>query len=138
MVNSRAKGSTGERELAEKIRTLLGVHARRTNQFCGNEGTSDVLSDDLPNLYIEVKRVQKLNITAVMEKAVEQCEKKIPVVCHRRDRKPWLLTVRLEDLAALARELSTSTPVVARESESKKGLTSSQPKPSSLWQRPCT
>lgn len=35
MVNSREKGARAERELAGKLRELLGVEARRGQQFCG-------------------------------------------------------------------------------------------------------
>lgn len=55
MVNSKRKGSNGEREAAEYLRGLGFASARRTQQYCGTEGTSDVVADELPHVHIEVK-----------------------------------------------------------------------------------
>ena len=59
MINSRDKGARGERELSSKLREY-GYNARRTQQFCGANGDADVVG--LPNIHIECKRVEKLNI----------------------------------------------------------------------------
>jgi hypothetical protein len=104
VTNSRAKGAAGERELAEKFRDM-GYTSRRTQQFCGAAGDSDVEVSELPGLFVESKRCQRLNIHAVMDQAVSDAspQKKLPVVCHRRNGAEWLLTVRLDDLHQLVR-----------------------------------
>ena len=103
MVNSRAKGARAERELASTLKELFGWNARRTAQFCGNAGDSDVEIEELPDVFVEAKMVEALSIVPTMRKAVEQCNGKLPVVCHRKVRSEWLLTVRLTDLTALAK-----------------------------------
>jgi hypothetical protein len=104
VTNSRAKGAAGERELSHELTRLFGVECRRTQQFCGHAGDDDVTG--LPGIFCEAKRVQKLNVPAAVAKAVEQCPAdKVPAVFHRRNREPWLVTVRLDDLAALATKI---------------------------------
>jgi hypothetical protein len=101
-IHSRNKGAAGERELANTLKELFGWRARRTAQFSGNAGDSDVVIEELPELFVEVKRVQSLSIHPVMQKAKEQCKEKLPIICHRRNQSEWLCTVRLIDLAQVA------------------------------------
>ena len=54
----------------------------------------------LPGIHIEVKRVEKLNVCEAMEQSIRDSERMddgMPVLFHRRNRKPWLVTMRLED-----------------------------------------
>ena len=54
----------------------------------------------LPGIHIEVKRVEKLNVVEAMEQSIRDSERMkdgIPALFHRRNRKPWLVTMRLED-----------------------------------------
>jgi Holliday junction resolvase len=103
-INSRTKGARTERELAQKLREELGWQARRTQQFCGLAGDSDVVVMNVPQLFIESKNVQKLNVSQAMAKAVEDAKAagKLPCLCHKKDRQEWLLTVRLSDLRLLS------------------------------------
>lgn len=58
----------------------------------------------LPGIHIEVKRVEKLNVVEAMEQSIrdsERMEDGIPALFHRRNRKPWLVTMRLEDWISL-------------------------------------
>ncbi|MDO4857936.1 MAG: hypothetical protein Q4A17_08330 [Thermoguttaceae bacterium] len=97
MVNSREKGARAERELAGKLRELLGVEARRGQQFCGANGDADVVG--IPGVHIEAKMVEKLNLELAMDQSRRDARPgEIPVVIHRRKRKPWLVTVPLEEL----------------------------------------
>ena len=66
-MNSRQKGSRGERELA-KIFREHGYEARRGQQYCGASGDADVIG--LPGIHVECKRVEKLNLLDAMEQAV--------------------------------------------------------------------
>ena len=54
----------------------------------------------LPDIHIEVKRVERLNISAAMAQAARDASRfqdGAPTVFHRRSREPWLVTQRLED-----------------------------------------
>lgn len=94
---SREKGKRGERELAKILREHGYENARRAQQFRGTEGDADVI-DALPGIHIECKRVEALNIDAALEQAVRDArEGEIPAVFHRRNNKPWKVTVTLED-----------------------------------------
>ena len=96
-MNSKAKGSAGERELAA-ILTAKGFPARRNDQrYTGGVGNPDVAAEGLKQYHIEVKRMERLNIGTAMQQAIHDADGKIPVVMHRRNRQPWLVTVRLTD-----------------------------------------
>ena len=101
MINSKAKGSAGERELANKLKEH-GFSARRTQQFCGKAGDADVDCVELSEFHIECKRVERLNIDTAMEQSLNDCNDKTPTVFHRRNHKPWYVTMYLEDWLALA------------------------------------
>lgn len=94
-MNSRQKGARGERELATELRKY-GYETRRGQQYSGANGDADVVG--LPGIHIEVKRVEKLNIDNAMQQAINDSkEGEIPAVFHRRDRKPWKVTMLIED-----------------------------------------
>jgi Holliday junction resolvase len=98
--NSRNKGAVGERELAAELNRLFGAKARRGQQYSGLEG-EDVVG--LGNIHVECKRVEKLNIYEAIEQAVTDAKSvKIPAVFHRRNNKPWLVTVRLDEIESFA------------------------------------
>ena len=106
-VNSKEKGKKGEREWATVCRSHGYGDARRTAQYCGNTGdASDVVG--LPGIHQEVKRVERLNIDEAMEQAVHDAKEAgngdMPIVAHRRSRKPWLVTMRAEDWFNLYQE----------------------------------
>ena len=120
-INSRQKGARIERELAQEFR-LIGYTARRTAQFCGDAGDSDVVVEELPELFIECKGVERLNIWDAMELAVEQAGDKIAAVFHTKNRKPWLVTLQMRDMVAFSLLLSRNG-VKPSEKESVKGST---------------
>lgn len=94
-MNSRNKGAAGERQLAETLRRY-GYDARRGQQFSGANGDADVVG--LPGYHIECKRVERLNIDEAMDQSVRDArDGEIPIVCHRKNRKQWLVTIRLND-----------------------------------------
>lgn len=95
MTNSRQKGKRGELELSHKLQDY-GYNTRRGQQYCGANGDADVVG--LPNIHIECKRVENLNIYKAIEQASNDAkENEMPTVFHRKDRKDWLVTMRLED-----------------------------------------
>lgn len=95
MTNSRQKGARGERELAAVLREH-GYDCRRGQQYCGANGDADVVG--LPGIHIECKRVESLNIHKAIEQAKSDArENERPAVFHRKNGKPWLVTMTLED-----------------------------------------
>jgi hypothetical protein len=100
-INSRDKGKRGERELAGILRGH-GYDTRRGQQYSGANGDADVVG--LPGVHIEVKRVERLNITDAMSQAIGDAKEKIPAVFHRKNNEAWLVTMRLDDWILLYRE----------------------------------
>ena len=109
-INSRQKGKRTELELAHKLEEIMGWTARRTAQFCGSNGDSDVTVESIPQLFVESKCVEKLNVVAAMEQAVSDAKAagKLPCLFHRRKRTEWLVTIRLTDLPLFAQMVETS------------------------------
>lgn len=107
--SQRDKGKRGERELARVLRSM-GVDSRRTAQHCGVDGEiGDVVA--WPGVHIECKRVEALNVAVALDQSIRDCpDGSVPIVCHRRDRRPWLVTVRLSDLEALAQAVLADVP----------------------------
>ena len=96
-MNSKAKGSAGERELCVWL-TAHGYPARRNEQrYIGGKGNADVVAEGLERFHFEVKRVERLNVPAAMQQAERDADGRIPAVVHRRNRAPWLITMHLED-----------------------------------------
>lgn len=94
-INSKVKGRNGEAELARFLQKY-GYDAHRGQQFCGGYDSPDVYG--LPGIHIECKRVENLNIHKAYEQAERDAQgKAIPSVFHRRNREPWLVTLKAED-----------------------------------------
>ena len=101
-MNSRAKGASGERELAKKLREY-GYEARRGQQYSGANGDPDVIG--LPNIHIECKRVERLNLYDAMAQSMrDKREFELPVVMHRKNNSEWLVTMTLDDWITLYRD----------------------------------
>ena len=119
-VDSRAKGCRGERNAAETLRDTFGwKSARRSQQFCGADSTADLIVEENPDIYWEIKRVQRLNVPKTMEKAKEDCGRKTPVLMHRRNGEQWLLTIYLSDLPRLAHAYDSAAQEVSPVSQNK-------------------
>lgn len=94
-MNSRLKGAVGERELANVLKKH-GYDTRRGQQYSGLNGDADVVG--LPNIHIECKRVERLNIHEAMNQSKRDARAgETPVVMHRRNRTEWLVTMTLKD-----------------------------------------
>ena len=91
------KGKRGERELASKFRKLGIAEAYRSSQYCGSASSADVLG--LLGIHAEVKRTENLSLYAAYVQAVRDSEgsEDMPAVFHRRNGKPWLVAMCLED-----------------------------------------
>lgn len=94
-INSRAKGKRGELEIANILKEY-GYDTRRGVQYNGSDGSPDVVG--LPNIHIEVKRVEALNLDKAMKQSIDDArDGEVPVVMHRKDRHEWLVTMRLDE-----------------------------------------
>lgn len=93
---SQRKGAAGERELAALL-SAAGYDCQRGGSLSFGE-IPDVLG--LPGIHVECKRVERLNVGEAMEQAIRDSDRMLdgmPALFHRRNRKPWLVTMRLED-----------------------------------------
>ena len=96
-MNSKRKGGAGERELCD-ILTAAGFPAHRNDQrFIGGIDNPDIDAEGLERFHAEVKRVERLNISAAFAQASRDCAGRVPIVMHRRNREPWLVTMKLDD-----------------------------------------
>lgn len=103
-MNSRQKGSRGEREAAAAWVQAVGGTARRGQQFAGGTESPDVVSS-YENIHLEVKRVERGNPYQWMDQAIRDAGPKLPLVLHKRNRRDWLVVVRLCDVPRLAKEI---------------------------------
>lgn len=95
-MNSCRKGADGERELA----SLLRDHGYVTERGgVDSFGERPDLSG-LPGIHIECKRVERLDLAKAMDQSIRDAKKfedGAPTVFHRRNRAPWLVTMRFDD-----------------------------------------
>ena len=117
-VNSRNKGKVGELAACAELHSLFGWVCRRSQQFSGwakGGASPDILVDQTPSIFWEVKRVEKLNVGKALALAINQCGRSVPVVMHRPNRSPngWMLTIRLIDLPRLCHAYISATDAEA-------------------------
>ena len=99
--SSKTKGRAGELELAEKLNGM-GYDTVKAGA-CSSYGQEPDISG-LRGVHIECKRVEKLNISKAMQQSIDDAAKfhdGRPAVFHRRNREPWLVTMRLSDWARM-------------------------------------
>ena len=97
---SQRKGRAGEIELAHVLQAH-GYHVEPGRSQSYGE-TPDLTG--LPGVHAEVKRVEQLNVSEAMKQAERDAERfqdGVPTIFHRRNREPWLVTMRLSDWLAL-------------------------------------
>ena len=110
--SSQRKGADGERELAAILREHGHDVERGGSQTYGE--VPDLVG--LPGVHIEVKRVERLNVPEAMAQAIRDSEKfqdGTPTLFHRRNRSPWLVTMRLEDWILLYQRAQDSHSISA-------------------------
>ncbi len=94
---SQRKGRTGELELV-KVLHGFGFESVKAGEPASYGSTPDLVG--LPGIHIECKRCEQLRISEWMEQAERDAERfgdGLPVIFHRRNREPWLVTLRLDD-----------------------------------------
>ena len=100
---AQREGAAGERELAAILREY-GYDCTRGGSLSFGE-IPDL--SGLPGIHVECKRVERLNVGEAMEQSIRDSERMqdgIPTLFHRRNRKPWLVTMRLSDWIQLYKE----------------------------------
>ena len=103
-MNSKRKGSAGERELAKILRTY-GYDTRRSVQYNGMQGQADIVG--VPGLHIECKRAAQVCDEVFLQQAERDAKKgDIPVVMYRRNGEHWKANMRLEMFMLIWNELS--------------------------------
>lgn len=95
-INSNAKGKNGELEFSNLCKSY-GFNTRRSVQYSGINKDADADVIGLPDIYIEVKRVERLNINEAMEQVKRDKHGDLGIVAHRKNHKPWLITMEFED-----------------------------------------
>lgn len=94
-MNSKNKGKRGELEVAHLLQKY-GYDARRSQQYAGINNDADVVG--LPGIHIEVKRVEKLNISEAMAQSMRDAKTgELPIVLHRKNRQEWLVTMPFDE-----------------------------------------
>ena len=99
-LKSQRKGRRGEVELCGILQehgfpVLMGI--------AQSYGTEPDLYG-LPKIHVEVKRRERLDLTAAMAQAVRDAGKfddGLPALFHRRNREEWRVTMRLDDWIVL-------------------------------------
>jgi len=94
---SRDKGLSGEREVRH-VFEAAGFPVR------GLEGLGDqlVVCATGLTLHVEVKRAEALRMTDWSKQAEEEAPQgTLPLLIYRRNREPWRVSIRLDDLIAL-------------------------------------
>ena len=102
----KRKGTAGENELVDILKSYQ-IRAYRNDQiFRGGIGNPDVYAEIADeSMHIEVKRVEKLNVTEAMKKTMRDAKPgALPVLVHRRNHEKWLVTIPLYYLLQFLRK----------------------------------
>lgn len=102
-MNSKRKGNAGELELLHLLQNS-GFEAVRNDQtFVGGKENPDIsMTAGKRRFHLEVKRAERFNAYEAMNQAIiDSNGKAVPVVVHRRNRRPWLVIMRLGDFIAM-------------------------------------
>ena len=101
-MKSKKKGSAGERELLS-ILAEAGAAQRNDQRYVGGVDNPDISFQMGGNrFHVECKRAEKFNAYAAMDQAQRDANgHAVPIVAHRRNRRPWLVVLTLEDFLRL-------------------------------------
>ena len=100
---SKARGKRAELDLVHQLQKFGFLEARRTSQYCGKAGTSDVVG--LPGVHCECKAVERLNIWEALSQSERDAEAEgkgeIPAVFFKRNRSGFYVALPLGDFVKL-------------------------------------
>lgn len=95
--SQQRKGRDGELELSRILQE--NGYPVEPGRACSYGEVPDL--EGLPGIHIECKRVERLNVPEAMTQAERDAVKfqdGVPALFHRRNRCPWLVTMKLEDI----------------------------------------
>lgn len=93
---SKNKGKTFERTVSHLFKDR-GFTARRGQQFKGSPDSPDVVVEEIPEINLECKAVEKLNLYEAMDQAAKDCSpSQFPVVIQKRNNKGIIVSMRVE------------------------------------------
>ena len=101
---SRDKGARFERLVAKKWTELFGGDNKRGCQHMGGFDSPDVILE-IKGISVECKHVEKLNMYSAMQQSIDDSGDNIPIVISKKNHKPILVTLQLEDLPELVKKL---------------------------------
>lgn len=97
MINGKQKGKRVELEAAHLLQSLGCPTARRTQQYSGTEGTSDITAEELPHFHIEVKATKEKTLAeSKLIKWLEQVNHDCPEGKH------WVILHKANDCDFIA------------------------------------
>ena len=97
--SQRRKGQSGEREAAAKLSEAFGTVVKR-KLSASRDGGDDIEAGPYS---VEVKRRKGIAASRFMDQAAENAEGKTPVVMMREDGGQWLVMMRFDEWARIAR-----------------------------------
>lgn len=104
-INSRAKGARGERHVASLL-TSEGFPARRGVQCSQGNGVlsaPDVVCESLPELHIEVKFTQQVNLEKFFLQASRDAGSRIPAVFTKKNNSELFVITKFKDFISILR-----------------------------------
>jgi hypothetical protein len=110
--HSKRKGKVGESEVSHRF-IEAGFNSRRTVQFCGRAGDSDIVVDELSDFFFEVKRQNTIRLHEWWEQVTSDCKERTPVLIFRRDRDDWKVCMSLTDWINLVKERSCKDTILS-------------------------
>ena len=107
-INSNRKGKEGELEFANLCKAYGFDEARRSQQYAGINNDADVVG--LPDLHVEVKRVERLNVDIAMDQCHrDKKEDELGIVAHRKNNKDWIVSMKFDEWMEIYKRYLTTT-----------------------------
>ena len=101
---SQRKGRAGELELVSVLKGY-GYENVQPGEAVSYGVVPDIVG--LPGVHIECKRCEALRIADWMKQAERDAQRfhdGLPVIFHRRNRQPWLVTMRLDSFMEIYKQ----------------------------------
>ena len=102
-MNSKRKGNDGEREFLQHLKNR-GIDAQRNDQMFKSGKDNPDISAKIGGraIHFEVKRTERFRLYEALEQAKRDADgRRMPVVAHRMNRKPWVVVLTLEDFLGI-------------------------------------
>jgi hypothetical protein len=97
-VNSKRKGKEAELQFAGLLKSVYRLTARRGCQYKGDPDAPDIIVEEMPRTFWEVKRRENFRLYPTLDKCIDDAGGKVPAIAYRKDREPWVVIVRAIDL----------------------------------------